>query len=76
MNEQTRNITFVRTSIVSGKQRRRIFPVYDRLYQRYKAGELKVQHAFPNLTDDEREFIMTGITQKEWDETFPEEDES
>lgn len=27
-----------------------------------------VQDAFPNLTDDEREFILTGITPDEWDE--------
>lgn len=27
-----------------------------------------VQDAFPNLTADEREFILTGITPDEWDE--------
>lgn len=31
---------------------------------------LSIQKAFPNLTDSEREFYMTGITAKEWDETF------
>ena len=31
---------------------------------------LSIQKAFPNLTDSEREFYMTGITAKEWDETI------
>ena len=36
---------------------------------------LKIQDAFPNLTPDEREFLMTGIIQEEWDTLFPPEDE-
>jgi hypothetical protein len=35
-------------------------------------GGMLVQNAFPNLNADEREFIMTGITKAEWDETFGE----
>lgn len=33
-------------------------------------GESLIQNAFPHLSADEREFIMTGITAKEWDEIF------
>lgn len=33
-----------------------------------------IQNAMPNLSPDEREFIMTGITETEWDEAFPEEE--
>tara|TARA_B110001454_G_C12553087_1_gene364438 strand:- start:226 stop:441 length:216 start_codon:yes stop_codon:yes gene_type:complete len=33
-----------------------------------------VQDIFPNLTSDEREFIMTGYTPEDWDELFGEED--
>ena len=29
-----------------------------------------VQKAFPNLTADEREFFMTGVTAKEWEDVF------
>lgn len=36
-------------------------------------GEL-IQDAFPFLTYDEREFILTGITAGEWDELFGEEE--
>ncbi len=31
----------------------------------------KVQHIFPNLKSDEREFLMTGITSDEWNKMFP-----
>ena len=29
-----------------------------------------IQEAMPNLTPDEREFVMTGITPAEWNEAF------
>lgn len=29
-----------------------------------------VQRAFPELSADDREFLMTGITPEEWEETF------
>jgi hypothetical protein len=35
----------------------------------WEQGEL-VQNAMPNLSADEREFIMSGITPTEWDEMF------
>ena len=31
-----------------------------------------IQNVMPHLTPDEREFLMTGITEDEWDETFNE----
>jgi len=34
-----------------------------------------IQDAFPMLSAAQREFIMTGITEEEWDETFKEEDD-
>lgn len=29
-----------------------------------------IQHAFPNLNPDQREFILTRITPESWDDTF------
>lgn len=37
----------------------------------YSAG-VKVQDAFPYLSSDEREFILTGITPEEWNQVFGE----
>jgi hypothetical protein len=33
-----------------------------------------VQDAFPNMTADDREFLMTGITPAEWAAMFPKEE--
>ena len=35
----------------------------------WQDGEL-IQVAMPNLSSGEREFIKTGVTPEEWDETF------
>jgi len=35
----------------------------------WESGTL-IQNAMPNLSADEREFIMTGITPAEWDSAF------
>jgi hypothetical protein len=32
-----------------------------------------IQNAFPNLNSTEREFILTGYTQEDWDAIFPKE---
>lgn len=34
-----------------------------------------IQNIMPNLTPWEREFVMTGTTKEEWDETFAEEED-
>jgi hypothetical protein len=33
-----------------------------------------MQDAFPMLSEDEREFIMTGITPEEWNQMCPDDD--
>lgn len=34
-----------------------------------------IQRAMPNLSDWEREFLISGSTQEEWDEIFPEDED-
>ena len=38
----------------------------------YASGTL-AQDAFPHLSADDREFLMTGITPSEWDNAFGED---
>ena len=58
-----------RQSPWSGKVRTLDIPVtYEQLYE-WGRGTL-IQNAMPNLTADQREFLMTGITAEEWDELF------
>ena len=37
-------------------------------------GGALIQDVMPNLTPEEREFIMTGITPAEWNEMFAQSD--
>jgi len=38
-------------------------------------GDILVQDAFPNLDIGQREFLISGITPQEWEETFGEGDD-
>ena len=67
------NATLTRRSPFSGNLNTMSFPMteeaFDAAYEKWQNGAL-IQNAFPNLNADQREFIMTGITAEEWDETF------
>lgn len=63
-----------RRSLVSGVLRTLDLPITEDQIEMWESGA-KVQDAFPNLTPSQREFILTGITDDEWDETFPPEDD-
>lgn len=58
-----------RTSVVSGKTTTREIDVTQDQIDVWEAGEL-AQDAFPHLSADDREFIMSGITPEEWEELF------
>lgn len=64
-----------RTSIVSGKTRTLDLPVTEEQIDNYLIKGMLIQEAFPNLTPDQREFIMTGITDEEWNETFKDDED-
>lgn len=44
-----------------------------RIENRYHSKEL-IQNIVPHLSMSEREFLMTGITEQEWNNTFGEEE--
>ena len=62
----------IRTSPFSGEIHEMELPVTKEQLRRWQDGEL-VQCAFPHLSADQREFIMTGITPEEWRDTFSED---
>ena len=53
----------------SGKVHEMDIPVTQKQIDAWQNGVL-IQDAMPNLTPDQREFIKTGITPEEWEETF------
>lgn len=59
----------MKRSIFSGKIHEMDLPITLDQLDRWNSGEL-IQNVFTNLSDDEREFLMTGITPEEWDEVF------
>ena len=63
-----------RVSMVSGKERTLDLPITPEQVEAHNSGVV-IQRAFPNLTADEREFYLTGITAEEWNATFADEDE-
>ena len=42
----------------------------------YERGGMLIQNAMPSLSDSDREFLMTGITDEEWKTLEPEDDEA
>jgi|TARA_R100000479_G_scaffold118792_1_gene60683 hypothetical protein len=58
-----------RTSPFSGNTNSMEIEVTQEQLSSWESGVL-IQNAMPNLSADEREFIMTGITPEEWDSAF------
>jgi len=65
-NNLSRRNKFVRRSSLTDKVSSMMIAVsYAQVVAWEDGGEL-IQKAMPNLTADEREFLMTGITPEEW----------
>jgi hypothetical protein len=64
-----------RKSVISGIERTRNIPVNPDDYLSWQAGAGNIQSLMPYLTDTDREFILSGITDDEWDEAFAELEE-
>ena len=62
-----------KTSSLSSKTHEMEIDVSDKQITLWMEGAL-IQDVMPNLTPEEREFLMTGITPAEWDATFGDDD--
>lgn len=56
-------------STLTGKINVRDIPVTAAQLLRWDEGEL-IQNAMPNLSADDREFLISGATPEEWEEAF------
>ena len=76
MKHVTEGFTMVhKFSILTGKESCMVLPLrLGQLEHWFKSGTL-VQDAFPQLSDDAREFLISGITPEEWNAAFPKGDE-
>jgi hypothetical protein len=62
-----------RKSVISGIERTRNIPVDPNDYMLWKTGTASIQDVMPYLSDSDREFILSGITDDEWDTAFSEQ---
>ena len=58
-----------KTSSLTSRTHEMEIDVSDKQIALWMEGAL-IQDVMPNLSPDEREFLMTGITPAEWDEAF------
>jgi hypothetical protein len=63
-----------RTSPLTGNTATKEIAVTSQQIAAWEGGEL-AQNAFPNASPSEREFIMSGYTDFDWDEMFREIDD-
>ncbi len=63
-----------RTSMFSGIERTLDLPVTPEQVSAWEGGTL-IQTAMPELSADQREFVMTGVTAEEWAEEFGDSEE-
>jgi hypothetical protein len=73
-----------RVSAFTNKEHTMDIPITQEEFNRLKYSEIlpgmgkwsvpgkNIQEAFPFLTPNQREFLMTGITAEEWDDLFEE----
>ncbi len=62
-----------KTSMLTGITRTFELDVTEEQLQKWYDGSL-IQDAMPQLSDSQREFLISGSTQEEWDEAYPEEE--
>jgi hypothetical protein len=58
-----------RKNPISGEKVTREIDVSQEQLDAWNSGEL-IQRAMPDLNEDDREFILTGILPNQWDELF------
>ena len=69
-------IQVTRQSVITKKINTMELPITQEHLDLYETvGDILIQDAFPNLDAEQREFILTGITPQEWNDTFGGDDE-
>ena len=62
-------------SMVSGRVNSMLLPTTQGKIEYWVESGKLIQDVMPDLNDNQREFLMSGITPEEWDDMFGEEDD-
>jgi len=66
-------IQVTRQSAITRKINTMELPITQEHLDMYETvGDILIQDAFPNLNAEQREFLLSGITPQEWNDTFGE----
>ena len=61
---------YTQRSKLTGRVNQMELPVTPEQIREWQTSRTLIQNAFPQLTPDQREFLLTGSTQQEWDDLF------
>jgi len=64
-----------RRSILTGVFTTLELPVTQEQINRWQHGGELIQDVFPDLTPGQREFLLSGTTEEDWNRLFPEDEE-
>lgn len=71
-------VTIIKVSTLTGKENRRVIQTsLEKIRAWDEAHPIKrglIQNVFPELSREDREFLISGITPEEWDAAFSEEE--
>ena len=65
-------VEVTKKSTLTGIEHTRMINATENEINRWRKGAL-IQNALPHLSDEDRDFLMTGVTPEEWDAHFGEE---
>jgi len=63
-------------SSISGKENTRDIPTSCEKIERWMSGPENIQDVLPEVSAEDREFLMTGITPEEWKSLFGDEEDT
>jgi len=66
-------MVITKRSMFTGNIRSKEMSVTEEQLKAWQDGAL-IQDVMPHLSDVDREFIMTGVTEQEWEQSFPPEE--
>lgn len=67
--------TVIRYNMMTGKFNKAIISITSEQYYRWNQRRELIQDVMPNISKEEREFLMTGYTPDDWEKMFPKDEE-